>query len=889
MSTSSALLAFAAEFVLFLAAVAGVGVVVRAQLLTRERQGQTLLALGFTGLGLASFLHGSLLEPDGASAVVVLPRLTGLVLVLVGSLRASDVAPRRQLWLGLGLLAVAEGITVLSPLTQPGSLADAARAVGALGLGAALFTLSQRSISARVAASATGTILLVVLAVSVALSAVVVANVEDEALRRIGASAQAEAAAMERAAADAVVSAKLAALVFSSSRQNEDIARLLTLAENPDSALGAIAANELRAQLGTIAENLVFQGDILAYVNADGVVVGGAGVDRPSLRVDISSARVVRETLADQQGDRGAPAVLAGEALAAAASPVTVTARGQSIFVGVIFAAERFDASYLIQRKDADPNLSLALVGRDGVLARAGPPPPRATLSAAATEVLDGADPTQQVIDDLFVSAHPVTAGGEPVFAVVVSAPTTLVAQTRQSLFRALFLVALGAALVALVLAAVVGERIGAGLRRLTTTAEEIRAGRLDARADLDHADELGTLGNAFDAMAVALGTMTGELREAAVDEARLRSRLEAVVAGMGEALMAVDANGSVTDFNAAAEDLFDLSSGEVCGQPVGGLSLWGAQGDDLTGRIAALRRDPWSSTGLVQRADGTKVPVAVSCGAVRGGAGEIVGAVVVLRDLRPEREVERMKTEFLANISHEWKTPLTPIKAYAAMLSSRTFPEDRTKEFASEILLGAGQLERVITRLVNFATVAAGRLELRTEAVPVDDLLQAAHERWSDRIGDQHTLVHRTETGTPDVQGDRRYLDQIIDELIDNAVKYSPAGGEVVLSARAGAVSGNGSLPAVELSVSDAGVGILPERLDTIFGEFSQGDGSATRQFGGLGLGLALVRHISEAHGGALVCRSQPGAGSTFTLVLPAARNDAGRRRDRRSTRVAP
>ncbi|MBW3575828.1 MAG: ATP-binding protein, partial [Actinobacteria bacterium] len=172
-----------------------------------------------------------------------------------------------------------------------------------------------------------------------------------------------------------------------------------------------------------------------------------------------------------------------------------------------------------------------------------------------------------------------------------------------------------------------------------------------------------------------------------------------------------------------------------------------------------------------------------------------------------------------------------------------------------------------------------------------VDDLRQSAVERWSDRVGDRHTLVYSAADAIPDVQGDRRYLDQMIDELIDNAVKYSPAGGEVVLSARSGAGSAagsaNGSSPSVELSVSDGGVGILPERLDTIFGEFSQGDGSATRQFGGLGLGLALVRHISEAHGGALVCRSQPGAGSTFTLVLPAARGTRRRRHDGRAAQV--
>lgn len=236
------------------------------------------------------------------------------------------------------------------------------------------------------------------------------------------------------------------------------------------------------------------------------------------------------------------------------------------------------------------------------------------------------------------------------------------------------------------------------------------------------------------------------------------------------------------------------------------------------------------------------------------------------------------MKTEFLANISHEWKTPLTPIKAYAAMLSSRSFPEDRTREFASEILLGAGQLERVITRLVNFATVAAGRLELRAEALSPRELFSAAEERWKGRLGDGHTLVRRVARATPDVQGDRRYLDQMIDELIDNAVKYSPEGGQVVVAARAGSSGGHNSPPSVELSVSDAGVGIPPDRLDTIFGDFSQGDGSSTRQFGGLGLGLALVRHIAEAHGGALVCRSQPGVGSTFTLMLPTASTSVAR-----------
>ncbi len=885
MSAASAQLGFAAEFVLFLVAVAGVGVVLRGHLLGGRRQDRVLLAAGFAGVGLAAFLHGSLLVADAGAAAVVVPRLLGLALLAAGSARAGEVASRRQLWLGLGLLTLAEAITLWPSLADLGAVANGARVLGALGLGSALSTASQRSISARVAAAATGTVLLVVLAVSVALSAVLVERIEDEALVRVGTRAATEVHELDRAANDARLSAKLVAQVLGSARGAAEVGRYLALAEAPDSPQAQLAGEQLKSDLATIAEAFLNKGSLLAYATDDGVVLGGAEVSSPSMQVGISGSQAVRNTLSDRQ-EHLSLTVVNGEPLAAAAAPVNVSVGGRSVFVGVVFAAKPVDEAYLALRVQVDQQLSLAVADRNEVLKDIGAQPDAETVLAAARAALDGEEPTRQVVGDRFVAADAV-AGGEPAFAVVVSAPTTVVDDTRQSLFRTLFLVALGAALAALLLAGLVGERIGAALRRLTRTAEEIRAGNLDARAGLERDDELGTLGEAFDSMAAGLGAMTGELRDAAIDEARLRSRLEAVVAGMGEALMAVDAAGTVTDFNAAAEELFDLPAADVCGESVTSLALAGTSGDDLTARMAMPRIEPWSTTGAVTRRDGSTVPVAVSCGAVRGPAGEIGGGVVVLRDLRPEREVERMKTEFLANISHEWKTPLTPIKAYAAMLSSRDFPPERAREFASEILLGAGQLERVITRLVNFATVSAGRLELRTEAVPVDDLLEAAEARWRDRINERHTVVRRVSRGTPAVEGDRRYLDQMIDELIDNAVKYSPGGGQVVLSARAG---GDGVAPTVELSVSDRGVGIPADRLESIFGDFAQGDGSATRRFGGLGLGLALVRQVSQAHGGGLTCRSRAGQGSTFTLVLPAAETpiSASGRGNGTSSRVA-
>jgi signal transduction histidine kinase len=160
---------------------------------------------------------------------------------------------------------------------------------------------------------------------------------------------------------------------------------------------------------------------------------------------------------------------------------------------------------------------------------------------------------------------------------------------------------------------------------------------------------------------------------------------------------------------------------------------------------------------------------------------------------------------------------------------------------------------------------MAAGRLEPHPEAVRPRAVLDGVVARWRDRVGDDHPVERKVSRGTPDLLVDRRLLDLSLDELLDNAVKYSPDGGRITLTA---ASDGNGS---VLMSVTDRGVGVPEDRLGTIFGEFAQGDGSSTREFGGLGLGLPMVRHVAQAHGGELTCDSTAGKGSTFTLRLPA------------------
>lgn len=856
MNATSAQIAFAAEFTLFLAALAGLAVtVLRPSLLTTGPLPRFASSLGFICIGNAAFLHGALVYDDDGAALVVLLRLVGLLLLGASIARSAlGVGPRRLLLVSVAALLAAEVAVVVD---DPGTPAAVVRIAGAGLLVAYLLMASRQSIPARVAASAAGTVLLVVLAVSVALSAVVVDNVEDEALAR----------ASQRAAVESgVIEASSDELLFRAASVVE------TLEETPSgrSILAAVAVGDPAAAGPAMAGTLerlgrfLLVGGFLGFVTVGDEPIDGPGIDDDAMLAQLPFTDVVQETKALDRPVSGR-VLLTGQVVAMAAAPVRLEVESGAQVVGFVVAGDRLDSGYL-QRRGAD--IGLAIIGRDGVLAASDERPHGDVVQDLVRDVLAADEPRTSVAGTEFLAASPIRAGGEPVAALVAIQPSTLADRTRESLFRTLFLVALVATTLAIILTALLGRRIGSGLARLTSTADAIQIGDFAARSNLDQPDELGMLGAAFDRMASGLQMMTDELRDAAVGEARLRSRLEAVVGGMGEALVAVDGEGKVTDYNAAAAELFDLRASTVRRRHVSRLPIIGEGGEDLTARLTEPA-GAWTAEGHVRQEDGTLVPVVISAAPLRAPAGGISGAVALLRDVRSEREIERMKTEFLSNISHEMKTPLTPIKGYAGMLARRDVPPERAREFAGEILQSASQLERVITQLVNFASAAAGRLDPRPERVPVRTAFDAAVERWGDRIGEGHKLERRVSRGTPDLLVDRRLLDQALDELLDNAVKYSPQGGRVTLTAELG---GNGSAHLVRVSVTDRGVGIPPERLDMIFADFSQADGSSTRQFGGLGLGLPFVRSVAKAHGGDVSFRSNPGRGSTFTLELPAA-----------------
>jgi two-component system, OmpR family, sensor histidine kinase VicK len=858
MSASAAELHFAAEFVTFLAAAVGLAVVLlRGDLLTQARA-RAPMAGGFAMLGAAAFLHGSLVvDPADDRPLLFILRTLGVIGIGVGA--ANWVGPAkagRLITLGAAILA---GATAVG-LTDATLGTSVVLAIGSLSIGFGVVFAARRSIASRVAASASLTLLLVVLVLAVGISAVLSSTVEDQARERLATRAGSEAKFAADPAETRLAEARLAAGSLQSARRAE----LLRLRQDPNAADPAASVTKALADLSHGFFNdramlYVEAGQKAAVAQTPGFPVAGTTfVGLPAVSEAITQAHPVASL-----------AEVSGRLIAFGAHPVNALVDGVDTVVGAVVVVSGVDSGYLETRVAGEEGLGLAVAKRGGFL---GPPfgrqPPLDAVGPLIEQAfIDPADrPTGEAGGRFFAVAALVDSQENPVAAMVISQPTSVVADTREELYRILFLIALGGTLLALALAALVGNNIGAGLRRLTVAAEGIQAGDFATRVGIEDDDEVGVLGAAFNSMAGSIQEKTTELQEA-------RVRLEAVVAGMGEALVATDADGRITDFNRSAEELLGIGAAEAKGRPADEVVLLrGDDGSTFADRLLKPSPRRWTATGTVESYDGTEVPVAVSAGALRGLKDELAGEVFVLRDLRKEREVERMKTEFLSRIGHELRTPLTGITGYAELLTRKSPPPELAKQWYNEILKQSRNLLRIVQMLEFFASTGANRTILRPEMVDLRDVIDEVVDKRSAKLNGKGSVTRRVKRGVPKVVADERWLTLAVDELVDNAVKFSPEGCKVTITA---AKTDDGR---VEIQVADKGKGMTREEQTLAFAEFVQGDTSDTRAFGGLGLGLSLVQRVAEAHGGGVAVSSTPGKGSKFSIFLPIAPIDTGR-----------
>ena len=241
--------------------------------------------------------------------------------------------------------------------------------------------------------------------------------------------------------------------------------------------------------------------------------------------------------------------------------------------------------------------------------------------------------------------------------------------------------------------------------------------------------------------------------------------------------------------------------------------------------------------------------------------------------------ELDRLKSNFLATMSHELRTPLTSVIGYAEMmnegLAGPVTPEQR--EYLTTILGKADQLLSLITAVLDVASLESGQLALERSALSLGELVANEVATFQPQAGRRGIAIQLEARGDTLVFGDRRKIRQIVSSLISNAVKFTPDRGRVGIAVRPGPLEPHhDEHPAVQLVVTDSGIGISRDQVSKIFEPFFQVDSSSTRAFGGTGLGLTLAKAYVEAHGGRIWVDTTPGQGSTFTATFPVRAGEA-------------
>lgn len=394
-----------------------------------------------------------------------------------------------------------------------------------------------------------------------------------------------------------------------------------------------------------------------------------------------------------------------------------------------------------------------------------------------------------------------------------------------------------------------VARRIGSALADIRGQAAAIAEGDLHASVDPAPTRELGDLGRAFNAMSARLrGTVT-ELE-------RARVRLEATLANLSDGVIITDQRGHVALANESALAMLG-APGPVAGDPL----VEVARDHELAEMVArALGTDEAVDERVVRHGRSGRVLQAAARRV--DTVGERIG-VVVLRDITELRRLEGVRRDFVANVSHELRTPLTSIRVLVETLESGAMHDPAVStDFLARIISEVDQLALLVDDLLDLARIESGRIVLAPQPVSPAELLAHAAERLGPQTERAGLKVHvQVDSDTPMVAADRERIDQVLLNLMHNAVKFTPAGGEITLSATA--ASG-----AVRFEVRDTGVGVSPEDLPRIFERFFKADRARHSQ--GTGLGLAIAKHIVQAHGGEIWAEPNPGGGTIFRFMLP-------------------
>ncbi len=467
---------------------------------------------------------------------------------------------------------------------------------------------------------------------------------------------------------------------------------------------------------------------------------------------------------------------------------------------------------------------------------------PILTAALAAREASSDGDPAASFMD----VAIPITRG-ENDYVIYILDNRTTVENLSNELFTLIMEALVFGLVISVLLSFLLAKTMITPIERLTDAAERVADGDFSRRIEVSSRDEIGILTSSFNDMAQ-------QLKDTLDTVENERNKLSTLFLHMTDGVAAFARDGRLIHANPAAErmlqtklnsesryeDLFgDLAPlFEVLSAPAGGF----VEGErQVRGRTLALLLAPFSSES-------------------QGGA------LVVLRDVTEQHKVEEQRKEFVANVSHELRTPLTNIRSYAETLSDNAgdLPPEMERNFLGVILNESDRMTHIVQDLLTLSRFDSGRSELKLSEFSFGQAVQDMyHAVILEAQKHRHEVVLDLSLNLPEIRADRERVLQVMMNIVSNAIKYTPDGGRIEISA-------GQSNKRVWMEVSDNGIGIPAEDRDRIFERFYRVDKARSRQSGGTGLGLSIAKEIMDRHKGSLTLVDRTGPGTTIRMELP-------------------
>ena len=441
--------------------------------------------------------------------------------------------------------------------------------------------------------------------------------------------------------------------------------------------------------------------------------------------------------------------------------------------------------------------------------------------------------------------ALPISRGEEDYVIYILDQRAT-VRELNNQLFQLIIEALVFGLVISVLLSFLLSRAMVTPIRALTRGAQRVAEGDFGHEIQVESHDEIGVLTNAFNAMSRQLQSTLQEVESE-------RTKLSTLFLHMTDGVVAFNQSGEVIHSNPAAEEMLGQAI------PVGGAVTYGDLFQDMVPLETVLTTD--RDCLEIETVWGERILLLLLAPFNRE---KQVGVLVVVHDVTQQVKNETMRKEFVANVSHELRTPITNIRSYAETLAENPdLPPDTTASFLGVILSESDRMTHIVQDLLTLSRFDSGHSELNLTTFPFAGLLEESCQAM--RIEAQrrgHTLRLEGTGGLPAIRADRERISQVVMNVLSNAIKYTPDGGRIVLTA--------GCTPdRVWLEVADNGIGIPPEDRDRIFERFYRVDKARSRESGGTGLGLSIAQEIVRQHPGSLTLVDRPGPGTTLRLEL--------------------